>query len=276
MIWVLVVVALITIVVFRWLKRGAGKINDYFCNAVTVYVLAGEDAAKVAALTAAKVAAGKQRVSMVNFLFGIASDLKELSGGDVIQRRLLELADEIRARDWSVDNIRAQKEFLRKVSPEYLAALNKFDSEVFQRKWPSVFHFEKARVEQVQALDRLRTELLKLRELTPEDKEIVKSYTKLQDVIVIPRDAMQIIGEYGMVLTEDSRPLKPISALPYPKETIKQAIETALERAQDFELRQDLHTALDVLQDFIPDETVPKDLEENKNAWLIHRVGRLL
>lgn len=46
----------------------------------------------------------------------------------------------------------------------------------------------------------------------------------IADLVAIPGDAMKIIGEYSEVLAENPSSPK----LPYPKETIKHAIETAL------------------------------------------------
>lgn len=279
MIWLLslLVLVLIAVALALWMKRGASNINDYFCDAVTAYTLAGEDAARIAALTAAKVAASQQRASMLLYLRGMASDWERLTDEDIkdiiplVRRRLAELADEIEAKDWNMGDIWTQKEILGRTNAEYLAALDKCDPGVFRKKWPSLFDSEK-----VQALKALQKILLKSAELTPEGKAIVKSPIKLHDIVTIPSDAMQIIGEYGQVVAEDKRLLKPFSILPYPKETIKQAIETALQYTQDPEIRQHLHTLLDVLCDFVPDEKVPQDREENVKAWLMNRAGRAL
>lgn len=74
------------------------------------------------------------------------------------------------------------------------------------------------------------------------------SPSELRDIQAIPSDVMKIIGEYSEVLAENPSSSK----LPYPKETIKHAIETALNHAQDPKMRQDLQRLLLALE-FVPD-----------------------
>lgn len=125
-----------------------------------------------------------------------------------------------------------------------------------------------------ETLERLQKTLLKSVDLTPKEKAVVGSPIKLHDIVTIPHDAMQIIGEYGKVLADNPRLLRPISLLPYPKDTIKQAIETALKQAQDPDMRESLQVALEALHDFVPDEKVPQNCEEDVKAWLLHRTSR--
>lgn len=123
---------------FQSLKHGSEQINNYFRNAVMVYALSGEEAAREAALTAAKVAAHQQRASMVAYLRGMALDWRRDAAGN-IPDKLEGLAKDITAKDWSVADIREAKRALGKLSPEYLTALNGFDSQVFERRWPVLF-----------------------------------------------------------------------------------------------------------------------------------------
>ena len=271
MMWLLAALILITVAVLLWMKRGAESINDYFFDAAIVYAFAGAEAEKVAAVTAGKVAAEEQRASMIAFLRGAASDteLEKVADGHLVRRRLLEVADRIAAKDWTIEDVRVQKAFLKKVNPEYLTALNNFNPRVFRKKWPSLFASQR-----MDALKRLQRTLLKSGKLKPEDKAMVQSVTKLHDLVGIPHDAMQIIDEYGKVLAEDHRHLHPISLLPYPKETVKQAIETALNHARDPEIRQHLNAVLFYLDDFVADEKVPQDPDENAKAWWAHRTGQ--
>src|SRR5262249_53281478 len=51
----------------------------------------------------------------------------------------------------------------------------------------------------------------------------------------------------------------------------RRAIETLLSRSRDPEYRNHLETALIVLDDFVPDEEVPLDEEENTRKWLTSR-----
>ena len=140
MIWVIAAVAIVVaFIVYWWLKRHAAAINDYFCDAVTVYALAGDESARVAALAAAKVAASLQRASMVEYLRGMASFAEGQPGGDVIRKKLLELADEITSKDWGQGDIIAQKRLLAIAEPAYLRALESADPSIFRKKWPSAF-----------------------------------------------------------------------------------------------------------------------------------------
>lgn len=89
---------------------GAAKIKDYFADAVWAYMLTADPVVRLAALTAAKVAAGAQRASMVNYLRVAAADARELAKSDDMGYRLNQLADEISLRDWTVrDSIDAKR-----------------------------------------------------------------------------------------------------------------------------------------------------------------------
>ncbi len=99
------------------------------------------------------------------------------------------------------------------------------------------------------------------------------SDSTLQDFLAFPEEVADIIGEYGNLLDEMGREksgklLRPISSLPYPKEKIEKALKTGLGVAKDETLRNLLETALVNLEDFIPDDEVPEDPDENLRAWL--------
>lgn len=66
----MVLVCIIAAVVI-WAKRQASGVNDYFCNAVKVWIFMIKEDAKIAAISAAKVAGEKQRESMIAYLSGI-------------------------------------------------------------------------------------------------------------------------------------------------------------------------------------------------------------
>src|SRR6266542_1906755 len=95
----------------------------------------------------------------------------------------------------------------------------------------------------------------------------------IQEMSSLTQREVEIVGEYGGVLAELPGPLRPLSKLPYPKETIRQAIEKLLARSQDPEYRNLLKTVLLALDDFVPDEEVPLDKEENRRKWLKVRLG---
>jgi len=136
--WVVISVGVIALLIW-WMQRGSGAINDYFVNAVTVYALGEEEVAHVAALTAATVAAGKQRASMLAFLQGMAGDCSKFPNGDQIRSRLLALAQEIGQKENDLQTITDQKQQLGNVSKELLAALERFDASIFKNRWPQFF-----------------------------------------------------------------------------------------------------------------------------------------
>lgn len=95
----------------------------------------------------------------------------------------------------------------------------------------------------------------------------------LQDFLAFPEEVSDIIGEYGLLLDKmgrehNPRLLRPLSGLPYPKEEIEAALTTALGIAKNETLRNRLETALLFLDDFIPDDEVPQDADENLESWL--------
>ena len=137
--------ALIVIGVLAWIvvrmKRHASRINHYFANALRVYAFLGEDAARVAALAAAKVAAGLQRQSMVWYLDCLRRDLEELPDemSQTAASRLLRLQSQIVAKDWTLWDGAVEKRNLRNQNSEYLIALERADDQVFARRHPELF-----------------------------------------------------------------------------------------------------------------------------------------
>jgi len=121
------------------MQRGSAAVNDYFVNAVTVYVLGQEEVARVAALTAATVAAGKQRASMLVFLQGMAGDCSKLPNGDQVRPQLLALAKEISQKGNDLQTIMVQKRQLESMSKELLVALERFNASIFKNRWPQLF-----------------------------------------------------------------------------------------------------------------------------------------
>lgn len=157
-----------------------------------------------------------------------------------------------------------------------------FDGGVFRRRFPDLFYDSKrsALFKQTpsETIKELRDELAKSGPLTPDEEEILRSPGKMRDLVEIPHDAMEVIGAFSKVLADDKRLLKPLSALPYPKMRIEEALQVAMTKARDSEVRSevrgDLKKVLDGLRDFIADENVPADSEENAKAWFMHRAGR--
>lgn len=94
-------------------------------------------------------------------------------------------------------------------------------------------------------------------------KKYIESSPKLKDALTIPGDAMDIIGDYGKVLEdlqkrEGGNFFHPISKLPYQKEKIESALDTALKIAKDEKIIEHLKVARTALKTFIPDDEVEK------------------
>lgn len=136
---------LLAFYIFRGKPR-AKKLNDYFCTAVRVYALTNEEDARIAIITAAKVAPKRQRSSMINYLQSMASDITKMAEKDPnikpitekFVKSSIELAEEISSKDWTQSDITKQKEELGKINPDYLEALDKADPKVFAQKHPNL------------------------------------------------------------------------------------------------------------------------------------------
>lgn len=120
------------------LFRKAGDINDYFADAVWVFQRTDDPIARLAALTAAKVAAGMQRASMIQYLRATA-EVERQSGNGEVGQRADQLADEIALHDWGLADIIEAKRALWGVDTQYGQALDKFDSGIFRRRFPDLF-----------------------------------------------------------------------------------------------------------------------------------------
>ena len=139
---------LVLFAVYIFRKKSREKqINAYFCRAVRLYALTNEEDARIAIVTAAKVAAKKQRGSMVKYLQSMASDIKNMSEIDLkvkphtdkFVESSIELAEEISSREWTTSDIIKQKEELGNINSEYLVALDKADPTIFAHKYPQFF-----------------------------------------------------------------------------------------------------------------------------------------
>lgn len=105
-------------------------------------------------------------------------------------------------------------------------------------------------------------------------KDIEKTSKKMfQAFKELPHDINDIIGAYGKLLDEvgqekEAKLLQPLSRLPHPKATIEKALKDALQIAKFKTMNKLLQMILARLEDFIPDEEVPKDPDENFKSWL--------
>jgi len=125
----------------------AKRINAYFCNAVRLYALTEEEDARIAILTAAKVATKTQRGAMVKYLQSMASGIKNKIENDSelkphtekLVESSIELAEKISSQEWTSGDIIKQKEELDTINSEYLVALDKADPTIFAKKHPQLF-----------------------------------------------------------------------------------------------------------------------------------------
>jgi len=128
-------------------KSHEKRINAYFIRAVRLYALTNKEDARIAIVTAAMVAAKKQRGSMVKYLQSMASDIKNMNEIDLklkphtdkFVESSIELAEEISSREWTTSDIIRQKEELGNINSEYLVALEKADPTIFAKKHPQLF-----------------------------------------------------------------------------------------------------------------------------------------
>jgi hypothetical protein len=127
--------------------NGAGAVNDYFADAILVYMCNGDAVVRLAALAAAKVMAGPQRASAVNFVRVVVDDMRtqlaneEEANGATL--RLEQLATEISLRDWTVQDAIHDRRALAALDRELERALGNWrgycDSTVFRRRFPDLF-----------------------------------------------------------------------------------------------------------------------------------------
>jgi hypothetical protein len=142
MVWIVLMIVIAGVVLFLW-RRGvahAGRVNQYYLFALGAWFLCGDDKARVAALTAAKIADPAQRVSMIAALEQMVSRLVEGSSMDkahMLEQTRRFVAD-LNARDWTVTDLIRAKNELRTLDQEYANALERAEPNVFPRRWPAL------------------------------------------------------------------------------------------------------------------------------------------
>jgi len=119
----------------------SANINEYFADAVMVWLHTGSEAAKTAAFAAAVTAALGQRQSMTEYLRQTAQSIKGAAQDDQTQSiadTVIGFAALIDSKDWSIgDAIKAKREAATH-DPKAVSALNKSDADYFKRKHPEV------------------------------------------------------------------------------------------------------------------------------------------
>lgn len=121
---------------YRQIVRG----NSFFTKAATVYVLVGEDDAKLAAVAAGKGAAAKDRERMQEFLTTLTNSFQAQRGAWRKQiERAKDLSQEITGGGALSHEAFEVRDALRRSNEEYLKALRAGDSDVFIRRYPHLF-----------------------------------------------------------------------------------------------------------------------------------------
>ena len=139
------VAALLIYALARQLTRHADGIHRYYLAALSACLVYDDENARLAALTAAKVAAGAQRQSMIAALERSVSVLVAEAGmqRDVLLERGRHFEAEIGDREWPLKEVTRAKVELTRTDPDYARGLERADPTVFVRRYPdmrSVYH----------------------------------------------------------------------------------------------------------------------------------------
>jgi len=140
---IIVVLVLLGLLFLFIMSAKGGKISEYFKNAVRVYLYLDKPPARLAAVTAAKVTAKPQRDEFIAYLKEQLTVFELLfcttQEADDFKKRLEGLAQEITAKNWTVQDVMGAKKELGEVNPQYLQALERSDPQVFVKEYPALF-----------------------------------------------------------------------------------------------------------------------------------------
>jgi hypothetical protein len=124
--------------VFRIRPGAVDQVDEYFRDAVYVFMHPDRpSAARLAALTAGKIAPRVLRASMIDYLRRAASAGRPADPAGA--RELDALADDIEEKDWDVLDVMSAKRALSNAAKAYASALDTFDQDVFRRLHPHLF-----------------------------------------------------------------------------------------------------------------------------------------
>ncbi len=127
----------------KWFFRGSEKYHEFFTRATRVYILRGEEDARCAAVAAAKMVTGKQRIALTRELENVAANISQ-SYPDKSQRkmlvgRVLSLKETIASFAPRENGDGEEKKKLSILNREYFSCLNEGDPSVFRRRYPKLF-----------------------------------------------------------------------------------------------------------------------------------------
>lgn len=120
-------------------------------------------------------------------------------------------------------------------------------------------------------VDMMRANAVETRAMSREEAERLITPAIIQDIFSLSRKEVDIVGAFGGVVASLPGPLRPLSKLPYPKETIRKAFEKLLAQTKSPYYKSMFQTGLFALDDFIPDEEIPLNEEENIRKWMMLR-----
>lgn len=116
------------------------RINDYFCDAVWLFIKTDTPAARLAALTAGAIAQDDQRKSLIGYISDVAGDWRSRSPSTKsVADKLDALAAEISGTEWTLQDTIDLKSQLRSIEPEFFFCLAAPDPTVFRSRYPEIF-----------------------------------------------------------------------------------------------------------------------------------------
>ena len=111
------------------------RLDDYFKNAVRVFAEIGHLPARTAAVASSAAVEPSLRQLQIGYL-----KLFTMSLTDPLKvRALADLADEIAAREWTIDDVTQKTLELRAADTELADCLDDSDPTAFPRRWPDLF-----------------------------------------------------------------------------------------------------------------------------------------
>jgi len=184
---VIVVLVLLGLLFLFIMSAKGGKISEYFKNAVRVYLYLDKPPARLAAVTAAKITAKLQRDELIAYLKEQLTVFELLFNttqeADDFIKKLEGLAQEITAKNWTVQDVMGAKNELGEVNPQYLQALERSDPQVFVKEYPALFQtnmvYELVEVAKKETLREVEQEIkvmeaLKYSEIFPPFADMIK------------------------------------------------------------------------------------------------------
>ena len=119
----------------------ADSLNQFFLDAVHVFLITDEPAIRASILAVGKVAASLQRATMQEYLTGQIGSLwgENPEYWKEVIENIMEIKEELGAREWTFEDIDEEKKRLRELDEELATALDEADASIFRRRYPDLF-----------------------------------------------------------------------------------------------------------------------------------------